>query len=162
WATGVLADYGADVISVVEPGFWEKATGRPGMTARNQRSVFLNLKAEGALDIFYKLVGKANAMLESYRPGVAARLGGDYEKIKKINPSVVYCSLSGYGQYGPYRDVPGHDLNFQAVAGMIPQSRDGRPFMPQYVHADRNAATNGAMALILALLYQARTGKGQY
>lgn len=168
-AAGLLADYGADAISIVEPGFSQRTTlGFPAesatgpSTARNQRSIFLNLKAEGALEVFYRLAKKADALVESNRPGVAARLGIDYDSVRRVNPSIIYCSLSGYGQHGPYRDLPAHDLNFQAVGGMLPLDSSGHPTMPAYNTADENAIWNTALAVLIGLLSRARTGKGQF
>ncbi|MDO8532472.1 MAG: CaiB/BaiF CoA-transferase family protein [Dehalococcoidia bacterium] len=168
-ATGVLADYGADVITIVEPGYAQRrqvggstAKGFGQVNRRNKRGLFLNMKAEGALDIFMKLVSRSDAIVESNRPGVAKRLGVDYDAVRKANSAIVYVSLSGYGQYGPYADIPGHDLSFQGVGGMIPQDERGRPHHPTYNHADMNAAWYGAFALFIGLLHKARTGRGQY
>lgn len=168
-STGVLADYGADVITIVEPGLAERRQaggsalkGFGQVNKRNKRSMFLNMKSEGARDIFMKLVSRSDAIVESNRPGVAKRLGVDYEAVKKANPGIVYVALSGYGQYGPYASIPSHDLSFQGVAGMIPQDEHKRPHHPTYNHADLNAAWYGAFALFTGLLYKARTGKGQY
>jgi len=167
-ATSVLADYGADVITIVEPGYAQRRQaggstpkGFGQVNRRNKRGLFLNMKAEGARDIFLRLAARSDAIMESNRPGVARRLGVDYEAVKRANPAIVYVSLSGYGQYGPYADIPGHDISYQGV-GMIPQDEQGRPHHPLYNQADLNAAWYGAFALFIGLLHKARTGKGQY
>lgn len=168
-ATGYLADYGADVITIVERGLYERRTagganapeaGR--VNRRNKRSMFLNLKAPGAKEVFLKLAGTADGLLESNRPGVVKRLGIDYEAVKAIRPSIVYCSLSGFGQTSPYANIAAHDLSYQGIAGMIPLDEHGRPHVPVYTQADFNAAYFGAMALLMGLLGSAKTGRGQY
>ena len=107
-ATGILADYGAQVISIVQPGYAQiSAPGEGGLrrgdtvNPRNKRSLFLNMRADGALEVFMRLVKQSDALLESNRPGAAQRLGIDYESVKKTNPNIVYCSLTGFGQTGP-------------------------------------------------------------
>lgn len=168
-ATGILSDYGAGVITIVEPGHAQSRAQygavRPGfgrVGRRNKRSMLLNLRAEGALDIFMKMVRRVDAVMESNRPGAARRLGVDYESVCKVNPSIVYCSLTGYGQYGPYKDLAGHDLSFQAVGGRIPLDEEGNPVMPPYNDGDLNAMWNGALALLMGLLHRSKTGKGQF
>jgi crotonobetainyl-CoA:carnitine CoA-transferase CaiB-like acyl-CoA transferase len=165
WASGLLADYGADVISIIEPGFSDRSSGQVGKvpsTPRNRRSLFLNLRSEGSLDVFYRLVKMSHAVLESNRPGVAKRLGIDYESIRIVKPDIVYCALAGYGQEGPYRLLAGHDINYQAIGGMVPQDREGRPMIPHYNDSDNNVAWNGAIALLMGLLHHAKTGQGQF
>ena len=165
WASGLLSDYGADVISVIEPGFSDRSSGQSGKgtaTPRNRRSIFLNLRAEGSRDIFYRLAKISHAILESNRPGVAQRLGVDYESVRTVKPDIVYCSLAGYGQEGPYRLLAGHDINYQAIGGMVPQDREGRPIMPHHNDADSNVAWNGTIALLMGLLHHAKTGHGQF
>ena len=168
-ATGLLADYGADVISIVEPGYAErfaqnnvKVTHYFTTNKRNKRSLFLNLKAEAGKKIFIQLIKRSNALLESNRPGVTKRLGIDYDSLKQVNPALVYCSLSGFGQYGPYRDIPAYNLTFQGVGGQLPLDENGRPHMTTYILGDINAARNAATAILMGLLYQARSGVGQY
>lgn len=169
WATGFLADYGADVISIADPGYAAKRAEGSVVTqplgkinGRNKRSILLNLRQESAREVFFELIRQADAFLESNRPGVAKRLGIDYESLKAVNPSIVYCSLSGFGQYGPYAMIPAHDLAFQAVAGMLPQDEIGKPLMPGLNHSDLYAARFAAMALLMGLLERSRSGEGQY
>ena len=169
WATGLLADYGADVITIVEPGHAQRRAGggavapeSVAINRRNKRSMFLDLRAEGAVDLFLRLAKDSDAVLESNRPGAVKRLGIDYESLRSVNPSIVYCSLSGFGQHGPYARIAAHDLTYQGVGGMVPQNEDGTPRMPAYNQADINAATSGAMAILMALLRRSKTGEGQY
>lgn len=165
WATGILADYGASVISVVEPGYAERATpglSRTPLQRHNLRSILLNLRVPEAREVFIALTRSANALLESNRPGVVARLGIDYDAIRHVNPSIVYCALSGFGQTGPYAPIPAHDLSFQGVSGVLPQDAAGTPLMPANWVADWHAAHYAAMALLMGLLHQAGTGEGQY
>ncbi len=169
WGTAMLADYGAEVISVVEPGYAERRSEGGSINAdlvklnrRNKRSIGLNLRDAKAREVLLKLAKTADGMLESNRPGVVKRLGIDYEAVSAVNPAIVYCSLSGFGQYGPYRDIPNHDLSFQGVAGEIPQDLDGKPYVPAFNQADLNAACFGAMALLTGLLGRSKNGLGQY
>ncbi len=168
-ATSILADYGADVISIQEPGYTTRRAegGAVGpsfgrVNQRNKRSILLNLRVPEGRGIFYKMIERADGLMESNRPGVAQRLGADYETLKKINPRIVYCSLSGYGQYGPYSKWPGHDISYQGIGGMLAKDANGKFIVPSFVHADLNAATNGAIALLMGLLYSQRSGKGEY
>ena len=118
----ILADFGAEVIKVeaVKGGdLFRGGVPKIGDTGgaffqvnRNKKSITLNLKSDEGKEIFYKLAKDADVVLEQYRPGVVKKLGVDYETIKAINPKIVYCSLSGYGQTGPYRLTSGHDLNY--------------------------------------------------
>jgi crotonobetainyl-CoA:carnitine CoA-transferase CaiB-like acyl-CoA transferase len=168
-ATAMLADYGADVITVVQPGYAEsRARGGPAnselgrINHRNKRSLLLDLKTDDGLATLFTLIKHADAMVESNRPGVAARLGIDYERVKQANPSILYVSLSGFGQDGPYARVPAHDVSFQAVAGSVPLDESGVPFMPPLNVADRNAAHYTAIAVLLGLLERSRSNDGQY
>ena len=126
--TMIMADFGAEVIRVepVKGGdLWRASLphivdlGAPYLQVnRNKKSMNLNLKEEEARKIFYRLAETADVIVEQYRPGVAARLGVDYETIRKINPKIVYCSISGFGQDGPYRLLSGHDINYISYAGI--------------------------------------------
>lgn len=168
-ATGILADYGADVVTIVEPGYAQRrAAGGAvapefgAVNLRNKRSLHLNLRAPGALDVFFKVAKDADGLLESNRPGVAKRLGVDYDAVRAVNPGIVYCSLSGFGQYGPYAGIPAHDLSYQAVAGLLPQDDRKQPYVPAYNQADMNASWFGAMALLMGLLGRSQGGQGQF
>ncbi|HMV49465.1 MAG TPA: CaiB/BaiF CoA-transferase family protein, partial [Blastocatellia bacterium] len=132
-ATMMLADFGAEVIKIEEPivgdparhsraGIFKK-DGRPGAyflaTNRNKRSITLNLKHPAGREIFMKLAAEADVVVEGFRPGVMDRLGIGYDCLKTVNPRLIYCSISGYGQDGPYRDKAGHDINYISTAGLL-------------------------------------------
>lgn len=161
-ATGVLADYGADVISIVEAGYAEKKGGQGLLNRRNKRSLFLNLRKEKGREVLLKLVERSDAILESNRPGAVKRLGIDYESVKAANPSIIYCSLSGFGQTGPYANIAGHDISFQGVGGLIPLDEQDSPFVPAYNQADLNASWFAAMSLLMAFVERTKSGQGQY
>ena len=170
-----LGDLGADVIKV-EPttGEWQRHASAGGATGneinvsflslnRNKRSVALDLKNPEGKKALRELVRTADVFLQNYRPGVAARLGVDYESLKAINPSIVYVSISGYGEDGPYRDRPGQDLLVQAMSGaMLSAGRDGDEPSPagQYL-ADAVTASTAFEGVLAALLHRERTGEGQ-
>jgi crotonobetainyl-CoA:carnitine CoA-transferase CaiB-like acyl-CoA transferase len=139
-----LGDLGADVIKV-EPvtGEWQRHVSAGGATGnkinvsflsmnRNKRSLALNLKSEEGREVLYDLVKTADVFLQNYRPGVAARLGVDYETLKAINPKLVYVSISGYGETGPYSSKPGQDLLLQGLSGMMKSAgrQDDPPHTP--------------------------------
>ena len=118
----LLADLGAEVIKVERPGVGDLARQLPDFFQSingNKKSLALDLKSPVARKILYRLVEVSDVFMEGFRPGVASRMGIDYPTLRKINPRLIYCSISGYGQEGPYRDLPGHDLNYQAMTGML-------------------------------------------
>lgn len=170
-----LGDLGADVIKV-EPttGEWQRHTaagGAPGNEInvsflslnRNKRSVALDLKAADGREALLALVAEADVFLQNYRPGVAARLGVDYESLRAVNPGIVYVSISGYGEEGPYRDRPGQDLLLQAMSGaMLSAGRNGEAPTPagQFL-ADAVTASTAFEGVLAALLHRERTGEGQ-
>ena len=134
YCTMNLADLGANVIHIENstkpprnppPHFdihGTKISGLITILKRNKKSIGLDLKNPAALDVFYKLVKTADVIIESYRPGIPTKLKIDYETVSKINPGIIYLSLTGYGQDGPLATNPGHDLNFQALAGILDQN----------------------------------------
>jgi len=159
----ILADHGADVLRVEARRF----AGDPlplHTLHRNKRHMSLNLKANEGRQIFYRLAQGADVVLEGFRPGVVARLGVDYETLCAFNPRLVYCSISGYGQAGPRRDVAGHDVNYLAYSGALSLMGllDGPPLIPGLQVADVLAGFNAAVGILLALLARERTGQGQY
>ncbi|GAJ09536.1 unnamed protein product, partial [marine sediment metagenome] len=91
---------------------------------RNKRSIALNLKKEKALEVFYKLVEKADVIIETFRPKVTNKLKIDYDSLYKINKSIIYCSLTGYGQDGPYKQTAGHDLNYIGICGILDLNKE--------------------------------------
>ncbi len=170
----MLADYGAQVIKIEPPGAGDlaRAGGSPlpgGETAyfmslhRNKKGVVLDLKHKDGKDLFLRMVERADVVLENYRPGALKRLGLDYEAGRKRNPGVVYCSISGYGQDGPYRERAALDLILQAESGMISVTgEEGSHGARCGVSiADMTAGMNAAYAILLALRVKEKTGKGQ-
>ena len=182
FATTVLADLGADVLMIERPmdetrAAYEKlVAGIDGedderrhaafnALQRNKRSLALNLKRFEAQKIFQKLAETADVVVEGFRPGVMGRLGAGYEKVRSINPRAVYCSVSGYGQDGPYSQMAGHDINYISFAGALgligPQN--GRPAIPLNLIADyAGGGLCGAVGILAALMAREKTGKGQY
>ena len=168
----ILADLGADVIKVEEPGQGQgRRAGRiiklPGDSAirRNSRSISLNLKSDAGRQVFEKLVATANVVMEGYRPGVAKRLGVDYEAVRAIKPEIIYSSLTGYGQDGPYANYVGHDINYQGLTGILTMTgrSDGPPMIPGNTIADNaGGGMNAAIGIPAALLAKERAGIGQY
>lgn len=175
YCTLMMADYGAEVIKIEEPGQgdyirWRKPAiegiGARHLTInRNKKSIEINLKTEEGKEIFKKMAADADVILESFRPGVMNRLGLGYEEISKINEGIVYCSLTGYGQTGPYRNLPGHDINYIGYSGILGLigEKDGKPIVPGVQIADIGGGALMALSgICMALFHKERTGKGQY
>lgn len=184
FCTMILGDLGADIIKVEEIG---SPTGRraeqmKGMETipvpsefaspnspynplnRNKRSIQLNLKAAMGQRIFYQLAERTDVVVEGFRPGVTKRLGIDYPTLKEINQRLIYCALTGYGQDGPYRDLPGHDINYIAHAGIVGAiSLPGtRPIVPGNLIGDMAAGgMQASIGILAALAARERTGRGQ-
>lgn len=170
--TMLLADMGAEVLKIETP----PSDGEPEsqdekrravfvFVNRNKRSIALNLKAPDGQAVFQKLAAKADVIVEGFRPGVMKRLAADYETIRKINPRIIYCSLSGFGQDGPYTSYPAHDLNYLSLAGVLGLigEPDRKPAIPLNIIADYGGASlHGALGIVLALFARERTGKGQH
>ncbi|HVY07335.1 MAG TPA: CaiB/BaiF CoA-transferase family protein [Burkholderiales bacterium] len=170
-----LADFGADVIKIEDTGAGDYARtlgAPPGKTApvfaainRNKRAMRLDLKQRAGVDIFLRLVRDAHAVVEGFRPGVVDRLGIGYEACRNINPRIVYCAISGYGQTGPYRDIAGHDVNYCGYAGLVDQVgiEGGDPAIPNLQIADiLGGAVVPAMGILAALVDAQRSGAGRY
>ncbi len=167
----ILADMGAEVIKLEMPAPKEgKRAGRtitlPGDAAirRNSRSISLNLKSDAGRGVFERLVKTADVVMEGYRPGVAKRLGVDYEAAKAIRPDIIYSSLTGYGQNGPYAEYAGHDINYLGLTGMLAMTgrSDGPPMIPGNTIADNaGGGMNAAVGILTALLARERHGVGQ-
>jgi len=134
------------------------------MLNRNKKSMNLNLKSERGKEVFYKLVERSDVVIECFRPGVVKRLGIDYEAVSKVNQRIVYCSMSGYGQDGPYRDLPGHDVNYIGYGGVlgITGPSGGAPVIPGVQIADLTTGLMTVTAILAALLARERMGRGQY
>ena len=175
YCTLFMADYGAEVIKIEEPGNgdyirWrtpaiEQIGARHLTVNRNKKSVELNLKTGEGQQIFKQLAAGADVIIESFRPGVMQRLGLSYEDVVKVNNRIVYCSLTGYGQTGPYRHLPGHDINYIGYSGLLGLigEKDGKPVVPGVQIADLGGGSLMALASIcMALFHRERTGNGQY
>ena len=156
FATAIFADLGAEVIKVEPP------RGDPGRSYvpvqfntenRNKRSLALDLKSSPSRDVVEPLVKKAQIVIEGFRPGVAKRLGIDYEQLKAYNPGIIYCSISGYGQTGPWRERPGHDVNYVAAAGGLafPGQWLKPPARSSYPVADMGGGAFAAITVLAAL-----------
>jgi len=165
----MLADMGADVLKIETPSEtqedpdWQRRSAFAYVN-RNKRSLALNMKASEGQALFRKLAAGADVIIEGFRPGVMKRLGADYEAIRAINPRMVYCSLSGFGQNGPYRDYPAHDMNYLSLAGVLGLigEPDRKPVIPLNLVADyAGASMHGALGIMFALFARERTGKGQ-
>lgn len=158
----LLADLGMDVLTVYSPTD-PLGMGIP-LLGRNKRSLTLNLKASEGREIFHRLAREYDVVLEGGRPGGAAKLGIDYETLRGLNPRLVYCSISGYGQDGPYRDRVGHDVNYLGFAGVIDVTgaAGGPPAIPGVQIADiGGGALMAAVGILAALLARDATGRGQ-
>ena len=175
YASQMLADLGADVLKIEEPGLGDYARTMPPFTRtvgqaflavnRDKRSVALNLKHPDGREALLRLVDGADALLESYRPGVMARLGLDYATLHARNPRLVVCSISGYGQDGPYSQRAGHDLNYIGYAGLLAHlARPGEPpVLPGAQFADIAGGSLMAVSgMLAALVGRATTGEGRY
>jgi crotonobetainyl-CoA:carnitine CoA-transferase CaiB-like acyl-CoA transferase len=175
YCTMLMADLGADVV-VVEPppGVGRHVDQEMGVSerskaflpmGRNKRSIALDLKDEEGRETFLRLVEGADVVVEGFRPGVVGRLGIDYESVKRRNPQIVYCSISGYGQHGPHASLPGHDLNYISLTGVLGMiGWPGQPpSIPLNVLADfAGGGLFAAFAILAALIARQRKGVGQY
>jgi crotonobetainyl-CoA:carnitine CoA-transferase CaiB-like acyl-CoA transferase len=164
-----LADWGADVIKIESPegdaGLGGERHGPDFQNLhRNKRSLTLNLKAPEGVAVMKRLVAKADVVVENYRPDVKFRLGVDYESLKAINPRIVYASISGFGQDGPYRDRPGFDQIAQGMGGLMSITGEpGRgPMRVGIPVADLTAGIFAAMGILIALLEREQSGEGQW
>jgi len=160
----ILADFGAEIIKVEPPSKDGKELTMPRVIRRNTRSIVLNLKRDEGREIICKLVATVDVVMEGFRPGVAKRLGMDYESLREIKPDIICVSLTGFGQEGPYSQVVGHDINYQSMAGILHLTgdRDGPPHIPGNAIADDAGGISGALAITIALLGRDRTGLGQH
>jgi crotonobetainyl-CoA:carnitine CoA-transferase CaiB-like acyl-CoA transferase len=164
----LLGDLGADVIILERPDKGNPARVLPHfleITNRNKRSLTLNLKSEKGKDIFYSLAERCDVIIECMRPGVVDRLGIGYKAIKEINTKIIYCSVTGYGQDGPYRDWPAHDSSYQGIAGILnftPRDPEGVPQLSGITIADLSAGMFAAISILSALVARDKLGHGQY
>ena len=168
-----LADLGADVIKVENPGAWDPVRGLPGsqftnqflMLNRNKRAITVNLRLPEGQEIIRRLVTQADVLVEGFRPGVADKLGVGYAAMSALNPKLVYCSISGYGQTGAMALAGGHDINYQCLSGVLEQTGagGGSPAPGGFPAADLAGGTLSAAMGILAALFDAqRSGQGRH
>jgi crotonobetainyl-CoA:carnitine CoA-transferase CaiB-like acyl-CoA transferase len=173
YAGSLLGDLGCEVIKVELPNGGDTHRGRnpkyqgygPSFRAlnRNKKSVTLNLREAKARAILLEILTTADILLENFRPPTRAKLGLDYEELEKINPRLIHCSISGYGQSGPYRDKPGFDTIGQALSGMMSLVTDlDDPKVAGVSFVDHSAGIFAAHGILAALLARAKSGKGQF
>jgi crotonobetainyl-CoA:carnitine CoA-transferase CaiB-like acyl-CoA transferase len=174
FATQLLVNLGADVVKVEGPEvgdymrFVPPALGDTSyafaMVNRNKKSVAVNLKEKDGQEVLHRLVARADVFVEQFRTGVAGRLGADYDTLRRVNPRLVYCAFEGFGVTGPYAGRPAHDLDFEALAGIlsVTGSEDRRPVIPGVPVADLASAFNAAFSILAALRRRDATGKGEF
>jgi len=162
YATALLAQLGADVVSIERPGGHKSRDYPTSFTMYNhsKRSIVIDLKEEEGRDAFLDLAATADVVVEQFRPGIVERLGIDYDAISAVNPQMVYCSISGYGQQGPRAGEIGHDVNYISLAGVLDQTgdADGPPILPGVPIADLGSSVFAALSIAAALL----TDNGEY
>ena len=171
----MLGDLGAEIIKIEEPGRGDYLRDFPPKQKedsafflavnRNKKSMTLNLRSARGKEIFFELVKNADVVLEGFRPGVIDKLGIGYKDLEKINPMIVVCSISGYGQDGSYVNKAGHDMNYLSIAGItgVTGTRDGKPILPGIQIADvGGGGMLAAYCILAAIIGRDRIGKGQY
>jgi formyl-CoA transferase len=174
YCTMVLGDLGADVIKVESPeGDETRGWGPPFMEGesayylcvnRNKRSIVLDFKTAEGRDILNRLIRQSDVLVENFRPGSLTRFSLDFETASALNPSLIYCSITGFGQTGPLRDKPGYDFMIQAMGGLmsITGEPDGEPMKVGVAVADLFAGQNAVIAILATLQARTQTGKGQH
>lgn len=177
FATMTLADLGAEVIKISAPNRadlvrdWPpvvegtEVTGTQAWLGRNKKTMQLNLKEPLSVEAVKRLVKDYDIVVEQFRPHVMERLGIGYEQLKKENPRIIYCSITGYGQNGPYAEKAGHDINYVSRAGVAASAgrKDSGPALYNFQIADvAGGSMNAVIAILAAIIYREKTGKGQY
>jgi alpha-methylacyl-CoA racemase len=175
YATQLLADMGADVLRIeatkrpdllkLMPPMIGKVSAAHASINRNKKSLALDLKHEKAKEIIHTLIAEYDIIIEQFRPGVMARLGFDYDKLKSIQPKLIYCSITGYGQTGPLKNKAGHDINYLALSGLASYSgrKDTGPVLSGTQIADIAGGSHHAvMSILAAVIQRTQTGDGQY
>jgi crotonobetainyl-CoA:carnitine CoA-transferase CaiB-like acyl-CoA transferase len=180
YCTQILADMGAEVIKVEEPITDKHRRGGAGVSAapgpgaeektaydffnRNKKSLVLDLKSREAMDIMARLVKQSDIFIENMRPGAAKRLGIDFETLQEINPQIIYCSISGFGQDSPYKQAAGHDPNYCSIAGAqgLNVDREKKPIRFGIPLGDIGTALHAAIGILTAFIARQKTGRGQY
>jgi len=163
----LLGDLGAEIIKVERPGLGDPARVLPGFFGsinRNKKSLTLDLKRPESADILRRLVERSDVLTEGFRPGIAGHMGLDYDSLRKINPRLICCSISGYGQEGPYSNLPGHDLNYVAMSGMLGCFKDteGNLVTPGIAIGDLSSGMFAVIGIMAALAAREKTGCGQF
>ncbi len=174
FCTMILSDLGAEVFKVEIPGRGDDTRRYPpfvgGVSSyylslnRGKKSITLNLKTREGVEVLHRLASKVDVVVENFRPGVTGRLGVDYGSLSKLNPGLVYCSISSFGQTGPYAQWPGYDLIIQGMSGLmgITGEEGGDPVRVGVAVEDINAGLHGVIAILAALWVREKTGVGQY
>ncbi|CAM4153151.1 CaiB/BaiF CoA transferase family protein [Bacillus paramycoides] len=175
YATMMLADLGAEVLRVESPtrpdlvrNFYPKdgeESAAHGYLNRSKQSITLDLKKSDSVNLVKQLIQEYDIVLEQFRPGVMKRLGLGYEELREVNPNLIYCSLTGYGQNGPYRNRPGHDNNYMAISGVAGYSarKNSRPVPMGIQIADiAGGSLHTVIAILTAVIHRKETGEGQY
>ncbi len=175
YATMLLADMGADVLRVEAPDRLDLTRVMPPLddgvsTAhtflnRGKRSLGLDLKKEGSTDVIKRLVKDYDVVIEQFRPGVMDRLGIGYDTLKAINPNLIYCAITGYGQTGPYKDRAGHDINYLSLAGVSShcgRMESGPPPMGIQIADVAGGSHHAVMGILAAVIHRRQSGEGQY
>ena len=161
FASMILCDYGADVISI-DPFSANSSMVYP--LYRNKKHIVIDLKKKAGLDVFLRLVAKADIVLEGFRPGTADLLGIGYDSVRVVNRNIIYCSITGYGQNSSFKTRPGHDINYIAESGILSLigSKNGPPCVPGIQIADVTGALYAVNAILAALYKREKTGEGEY
>ncbi|BCJ86129.1 CaiB/BaiF CoA transferase family protein [Effusibacillus dendaii] len=173
YATERLAEMGAQIIKVEPPKSGDPArlVGQQSGTGpvflannRSKKSITINLKHPSGQELAFRLASRADVVIEGFRPGVADVMGIGYEKVRQAKPDIVYCSLTGYGQTGPLKDLGGHDINYMSYSGVLSQLRDqaGRPIQPGIQFADLIGGITASEAICAALVKRQLTGEGSF
>ena len=175
YATMLLADMGADVLRVEAPDRVDLTRVMPphdagvstahGFLNRGKKSLGLNLKEEGSREKVLELVKDYDVVIEQFRPGVMDRLGIGYEALKAVNPRLIYCSITGYGQTGPYKDRAGHDINYLSLAGVSShcgRAESGPPPMGIQIADVAGGSHHAVMGILAAVIHRQQTGEGQF
>jgi crotonobetainyl-CoA:carnitine CoA-transferase CaiB-like acyl-CoA transferase len=167
YATMVLAELGADVVKVErfpEGDDSRRLSPKVNGESYSKRSLSMDLKSEVGRDLFLRLAAESDLIIENFRPGVVRRLGIDYEAVREVRPDILYCSISGFGQTGPYRDRPGFDIMAQGVGGFLRMTGqpDGKPTKAGIAINDIAAGATAIYSILAAHLLRQRSGEGQY
>ena len=172
--TQMLADLGAEVIKIEGPNGGDSLRSAPpliGTTGsffhianRNKKGIRLDLKQQRGRDVFIRMTGKSDVVIENFRPGAMRQMGLGYDDLKKVNDRLVYCSLTGFGQDSPYSQSPAHDINFLGLSGILDLIGDkgGNPAVPGVQIAGAGGSLHAAIGILAALLRREKTGRGQH